>query len=327
MQQFSIDLKNCQQTQNFISGFVELYRNGKYVFCIQSIDRALMWSTDNFLLQIAKAECLIRLGNFDDSYSIIQTWDSRDCKNDDIAFMKGCIFYHKGKLDVAIDYLNNCPSTNTNAIQIIEYATSLENHIANATHLFNAAKYAEAIGTCVHAMNIDKTNSQIQSKLLYICASSNLKLKKYAECESYCKQSLEFYPGNGDTRTILAQCRREMEKIETENKFIQLRDDGIRVTVNEQYEEALKLFQKAKTLIPLKEDYQLLIHRAICYFRTHNFSQALNDFTEALNIDEKYFEGKVYSALCQLFLGNSVLSLYFENVIKLYLSFRLFNKP
>lgn len=274
-----------------------------------------MCSTDSFLLQIAKAECLMKLGNFDLSYSIIQTLDSRDCKNEDIAFIKGCIFYQKGKLDVAIDYLNNCPPTNTNAMQIIEYAKSLENHITNASHLFNASKYAEAIGTCVHAMNIDKTNAQIQSKLLYICASSNLKLQKYTECVSYCKHSLEFYPGNEDSRSILSQCEREIEKIETEKKFIQMRDDGIRVTKNEQYEEALKLFHKAGTLIPLKEDFQLLIHRAICCYRTHKFSQALKDFKEALSIDDKYFEGKVYSALCQLFLGNSNLSLYLETVI------------
>ncbi|XP_069490591.1 dnaJ homolog subfamily C member 7 isoform X2 [Ambystoma mexicanum] len=208
----------------------------KVVFCM---DRALEYAPACHRFKILKAECLALLGRYPDAQSVASDILRMDATNADALYVRGLCLYYEDCIEKAVQFfvqaLRMAPD-HEKARLACRNAKALKAKKEEGNTAFKEGNYEQAYQLYSEALAIDPNNIKTNAKLYCNRGTVNSKLKKPLDAIEDCTNAIKL-----DDTYLKPYLRRAQSYTETE-----------------QYEEAVRDYEKVYQSEKTKEHKQLL---------------------------------------------------------------------
>lgn len=227
------DLKNCEERGT------KAYSTGDFRMVVFCMDRALDIATSCSRYKVLKAECLARLGNYQDAEVLANEVLAFDKQDADAILVRGVCLYYQDAMDRAVplfQHVLKLAPDHPKALEVYKRAKALKQKKDEGRDAYNAESYEEAYKLYTEALEIDPKNTSTNAKIYFNRATVLAKLNKIEESIEDCSNALKL-----DPTYLKALLRRAKSYMGTG-----------------QYEEAVRDYEKAAKMDKSKDIRKLL---------------------------------------------------------------------
>ncbi|XP_076445669.1 dnaJ homolog subfamily C member 7-like [Babylonia areolata] len=266
------ELKNVQGLQD-LEDKVELnFVRGDHRTAMFCLDRCLDHSPACVRFKVLKAEALTLLGRHQDSQELANDILQREGMNADAVYVRGLSLYYQDNTEKAFQHFQQVlrlAPDHSKARDALKRAKQLTTEKEAGNAAFRGGRLQEAYDLYNKALQIDPLNKSTNSKLFCNRATVGAKLGKLTEAIDDCCKALEL-----DDGYIKAYLRRAKCYMDTE-----------------QYEEAVRDYEKVNKLHKSREHKQLLHEAKVALKRSKR-----KDYYKILGVVKSASEDEIKKA-------------------------------
>ncbi|CAD7687828.1 unnamed protein product [Nyctereutes procyonoides] len=241
----------------------------KVVFCM---DRALEFAPACHRFKILKAKCLAMLGRYPEAQSVASDILQMDSTNADALYVRGLCLYYEDCIEKAVQFfvqaLRMAPD-HEKACIACRNAKALKAKKEDGNKAFKEGNYKLAYELYTEALGIDSNNIKTNAKLYCNRGTVNSKLRKLDDAIEDCTNAVKL-----DATYIKAYLRRAQCYMDTE-----------------QYEEAVRDYEKVYQMEKTKEHKQLLKNAQLELKKNKR-----KDYYKILGVDKNASEDEIKKA-------------------------------
>ncbi|KAF0293586.1 DnaJ subfamily C member 7 [Amphibalanus amphitrite] len=218
------------------------WQKGDYRRALFCAERALTVATGSSHLRVRRAECLVLLGRYSEAQDIVHDMLRADSMNADALYVRGMCLYYQDDVDKAFNHFQQVlrlAPDHQRARQVYRQAKNLKAKKEEGNLAFKKGSMPEALQLYTEALEIDPLNKATNAKLYCNRATAQARLGNNQEAIADCSQAIDL-----DSSYVKAYLRRAKCYMLTE-----------------QYEEAVRDYEKVNTL-DRSHEHRRLLHEA-----------------------------------------------------------------
>ncbi|KAK9509913.1 hypothetical protein O3M35_004802 [Rhynocoris fuscipes] len=234
-----MEIMNLEALKRYNDDANKAYAAKEYRTVVFNLDRALEIATACAKFKVLKAECLARLGRYQEAQELANDVLSSDKQNADAILVRGMCLYYQDNVERAFTHFQHVlklAPDHTKAMDIYKKAKALKQKKEEGNEAFKANKNAEAYQLYSEALSIDPNNTSTNAKLYFNRATVSSKLGRLNEAVSDCTAALKLDPNYIKALLRRAKCYMDLQ----------------------QYEEAVQDYEKAAKMDKSRDIRKLL---------------------------------------------------------------------
>ncbi|XP_014282079.1 dnaJ homolog subfamily C member 7 [Halyomorpha halys] len=234
-----VEKKHLDNAKKFNDEAEKAYSKKDFRKVVYLLDRALEICNACSRFKVMKAECLARLGRYQEAQELANDVLSNDKQHADAILVRGMCLYYQDNVDRAFNHFQHVlklAPDHSKALEIYKKAKALKQKKEEGNEAFKQGKNKEAYDLYTEALGIDPNNVSTNAKLYFNRATVSSKLGRLNEAVSDCSAALEL-----DSNYIKALMRRAKCYMELQ-----------------QYEEAVRDYEKIVKFDKSRETRKLL---------------------------------------------------------------------
>lgn len=211
------EFKNLENAKKWSEEAEKSYHKKDFRRVVFCMDRAVEICNACTKFKVMKAECLARLGRYQEAQELANDVLSNDKQNADAILVRGMCLYYQDNVERAFSHFQHVlklAPDHSKAMEIYKKAKALKQKKEEGNEAFNNGKNKEAYGLYTEALNIDPNNISVNAKLYFNRALVSSKLGRVNEAVSDCSAALELDPTYLKALLRRAKCYMELQQFE-----------------------------------------------------------------------------------------------------------------
>ncbi|CAN0358099.1 unnamed protein product [Lampetra fluviatilis] len=266
------ELKNASVLLEFENMAEKAFEKKDYRKVVYCMERALAYAIACPKLKIKKAECLALLGRYAEAQSVASDVLRADPTNADALYVRGLCLYYEDMIDRAVQHFVQALKMEPDhemARLTCKNARLLKQRKEDGNRAFKEGRLEEACQLYSQALTIDPNNRLTNAKLYCNRATVGIKLRRMEQAIEDCTNAILLDESYVKAYHRRAQCYRDTE----------------------QYEEAVKDFEKIFSMEKTRENKQLLHEAKLALKKSKR-----KDYYKVLGVDRSASDDEIKKA-------------------------------
>ncbi|XP_032831508.2 dnaJ homolog subfamily C member 7 isoform X1 [Petromyzon marinus] len=266
------ELKNASVLLEFENMAEKAFEKKDYRKVVYCMERALTYAIACPKLKIKKAECLALLGRYAEAQSVASDVLRADPTNADALYVRGLCLYYEDMIDRAVQHFVQALKMEPDhemARLTCKNARLLKQRKEEGNRAFKEGRLEEACQLYSQALTIDPNNRLTNAKLYCNRATVGIKLRRMEQAIEDCTNAILLDESYVKAYHRRAQCYRDTE----------------------QYEEAVKDFEKIFSMEKTRENKQLLHEAKLALKKSKR-----KDYYKVLGVDRSASDDEIKKA-------------------------------
>eukprot|EP01132_Coremiostelium_polycephalum_P006672 gene6672-8254_t len=243
------------------------------------IEKILTQSKYNIPINMLKAKSLIASKQYSKASNLMTTFLQEDSRNPEYLYIRGLALYYQNNLTSAQQHFQNSLTFDpdyTESRIALKRLKSLESKKKEGNEAFSAKNYQQAYDLFTEALAIDPVFDIVNSQLYSNRAATLINLNKHSEAIKDCTSAIELDSNYGKAYIRRAQCYMKLE----------------------QFEDAVRDYEKAQTLDPENRD----LHKTLKDAKIQLKKSLRKDYYKILGIGKDASDSEIKKAYRKLAL-------------------------